>query len=233
MQDLAAERAFYDDLFAKNPENEHITEGYDELHDAAFAAAPDGPVLDLGCGTGAHAVRIGQRGRPVVAVDLTVGGVRSARERFRRAGLTNGRFVVADAERLPFRDGAFPVTWTSLLLHHFTRLDRLPGELARVTERRLVAFEPNADNFLTWFAFNVVNRFWGISGMTPNQKALRPPGLEKVFRPVGFGRTAVRYADRGWRDGMGLVRRMYGTVTRLLPMRFRANKFLIVFEKRR
>lgn len=231
MQDLMAERAFYDELFARNPENEHITQGYDELHDIAFDGAPDGTVLDLGCGTGAHAVRIGQRGRPVVAVDLTVAGVKSTRERFRREALANGRFLVADAEHLPFRDGAFPVTWTSLLLHHFSTLNQLAPELSRVTRHRLVAFEPNAHNFLTWFAFNVVNRCWGIAGMTPNQKALRPHGLDRIFRTVGFRRTALRYLDRAWRDGMSPVRGAYAALTRPLPARYSANKFLIVFER--
>ncbi|HWP02580.1 MAG TPA: class I SAM-dependent methyltransferase, partial [Gemmatimonadaceae bacterium] len=181
MQDLAAERAFYDQLFAQNPENEHISGGYEELHEIGFSRAPDGAVLDLGCGTGAHAVRIARSGRPVVAVDLTARGVRMARERLRREGLSTGRFLVADAERLPFRDEVFPVAWTSLLLHHFSRLDRLPAEIARVTVHRIVAFEPNAYNLLTWFAFNVVNRLWGISGMTPNQKALRPGKLDRTF----------------------------------------------------
>lgn len=232
MQDLKAERAFYDELFARNPENEHISEGYDELHDIAFMGAPDGTVLDLGCGTGAHAVRIARRGRPVVAVDLTAGGVRAARERFRREGLLTGRFVVGDAENLPFRHGAFRVTWTSLLLHHFRVLDRLPAELARVTRQRLVAFEPNAHNFLTWLAFNVVNRYWGIGGMTPNQKALRPAGLDRIFTSFGFQQAEVRYVDRAWRDGMGAARRAYGMVTGLLPVRYRANKFLMVFERR-
>jgi hypothetical protein len=139
--------------------------------------------------------------------------------------------VVADAQRLPFRDRAFAITWTSLLLHHFTRLDQLRAELARVTSRRLTAFEPNADNFLTWFAFNVVNRFWGIAGMTPNQKALRPGGLGRVFGPVAFRRTALTYVDRGWRDRMGGIRRLYASLTRVLPVRFRANKFLVVFER--
>ncbi len=232
MQDLTAERAFYDELFARNPENEHITEGYEELHEFAFTNAPEGTVLDLGCGTGAHAVRMGKRGREVVAVDLTVGGVKSARERFRRKGLANGRFLVADAEQLPFRDGTFPVTWTSLLLHHFSKLDKLPSELARITRARLIAFEPNANNLLTWFAFNVVNRFWGIAGMTPNQKALRPGGLNNVFCGVGFHQTAVLYVDRAWTDGMGGVRRAYSRFTKVLPVRFHANKFLIVFERK-
>ncbi len=75
MQDVAAERAFYDELFEKNPENEHITYGYDELYDLAFVREPDGRVLDVGCGTGAHAVRLAQKGFDVVAVDLTRAGV--------------------------------------------------------------------------------------------------------------------------------------------------------------
>src|SRR5687768_12979298 len=32
-QDLVSERAFYDELFDRNPENEHITSGYDDLYD--------------------------------------------------------------------------------------------------------------------------------------------------------------------------------------------------------
>ena len=103
MQNLAAERAFYDKLFVDNPENEHITEGYEALHDLAFAEPPEGTVLDLGCGTGGHAIRLAERGFDVVALDLTLPGVQAARARFERAGLS-GRFLVADAERLPFRD---------------------------------------------------------------------------------------------------------------------------------
>jgi SAM-dependent methyltransferase len=231
MQDRVAERAFYDELFEKNPDNEHITEGYDELHALAFREAPAGTVLDLGCGTGAHAVRMARRGYQVVAVDLTVRGVKSARERFRREGL-GGRFFVGDAERLPLRDGSMAVVWTSLLLHHFPRLDALPRELARVARDRLIAFEPNAHNLLTWIAFNVVNRLVGIEGMTPNQVALRPAYLERVFEPHGLVRPVVHYVDRPWRDGMGLVRRAYRSLTGFLPPRWRANKFLISFEKR-
>ncbi|HEX9729010.1 MAG TPA: class I SAM-dependent methyltransferase [Gemmatimonadales bacterium] len=230
MQDLAAERAFYDELFERNPENEHITQGYDELHDLVFGDDRGGTVLDLGCGTGAHAVRIARRGYDVIAVDLTHRGVRSARERFQKAGLA-GRFVVADAERLPFREGVARITWTSLLLHHFPKLDTLPSELARVTRERLVAFEPNARNLLTWLAFNVVNRVWGISGMTPNQKALTPRGLDRIFRPMGLATEEVHYVDRPWSDRMGFARRMYATLSRALPIRYRANKFLITFAR--
>lgn len=233
IQDVAAERAFYEELFQRNPDNEHILDGYEELHRLAFQDAPAGSVvLDLGCGTGAHAVRMASAGFDVVAVDLTRQGVRATRERFRNAGL-EGAFVVANAEALPFRDQAFPVTWTSLLLHHFLRLDGLVPELSRVTGDRLIAFEPNAGNLLTWFAMNVVNRFWGLSIMSRNQKALRVGAVTKLFNRVGLRRDRLHYVDRTWSDGLSFVRRAYRVLTRALPLRFRANKFLVVFRKER
>ena len=85
MQDIVAERAFYDKLFSENPDNEHIVEGYDELYSVAFPELPRGPIFDLGCGTGGHAIRLAKRGYAVVAVELTRAGIRAARERFRRA----------------------------------------------------------------------------------------------------------------------------------------------------
>jgi SAM-dependent methyltransferase len=232
-QDVVAERAFYDDLFSGNPENEHITSGYDELHDLAFPTVPRGKVLDLGCGTGAHAVRLARRGCDVVAVDLSLAGVRAARERFRREGL-DGQFLVADAEHLPFKSGAFEVLWTSLLLHHFPKLETLPEELARLTTRRLIALEPNAHNFLSWLAFNVVNRFWGLSLTTRNQRSLFPRRLDRRMARVGFRPALLHFVHRAWHDDRGslrFVRRVHDAVTRFLPLRFRANKFLVVYEQ--
>jgi len=232
-QDVVAEKAFYDDLFEENPDNEHITSGYDELHDLAFPEPVEGRVLDLGCGTGAHAVRLARRGLDVVAVDLSLNGVRAARERFRREGLT-GQFVVADAEHLPFKSGAFEVLWSSLLLHHFPKLETLPEELARVTKSRLVALEPNAHNLLSWFAFNVVNRFWGLSLTTRNQRALFPRRLDRRMGRAGFAPLLVHFVHRAWDDDSGslrLVRKAHDTLTSFLPQRFRANKFLVIYGR--
>lgn len=232
-QDRVAERAFYDQLFEDNPENEHITSGYDELHDVAFESPPQGMVLDLGCGTGAHAIRMARRGCDVVAVDLTLPGVRATRERFRTEGLS-GHFVVADAEHLPFKSDSMDVLWSSLLLHHFPKLKTLPEELARVTRRRLIAFEPNAHNFLSWFAFNVVNVVWGLSTTTRNQRALFPRRLNRRMARAGFRPILLRFVHRAWEDdssSLSLVRRIHDGVARFLPMRFRANKFLVVYER--
>ena len=231
-QDWVTERAFYDELFGKNPDNEHITSGYEDLYDFAFKQKPDGRVLDLGCGTGAHAVRLAQRGFDVTAVDLSFAGVRAARERFRRAGMKGGAFVVADAEHLPFRKNAFQVVWSSLLLHHFPKLTTLPDELRRVTSKRLVAMETNANNVLSWFAFNIVNPIVGLKTTTRNQRALFPGRLHKRMAQAGFRTEAFRYVHRAWADdkrAFGLVRGIYEGVARHLPEKFQANKFLVTY----
>lgn len=230
MQDIVAERKFYDELFERDPENEHIQAGYEEIYQLAFPDSVGVQLLDLGCGTGAHTVRLADRGYDIVAVDLSLVGVRAARERLRSQGL-DGHFLVADAEHLPFRDGAFEVTWASLLLHHFPKLDRLPTEIARVTRRRLVALEPNAQNLLTALAFNVLNRWIGLSGMTSNQRALLPGRVSRIFTKLGFGDVRVDYVDRPWSDRASFIRRAYRLGTRLLPSRFSSNKFL--FQCRR
>jgi ubiquinone/menaquinone biosynthesis C-methylase UbiE len=190
-------------------------------------------VLDLGCGTGAHAIRLARRGFQVVAIDLSINGVRAARERFRREGL-KGHFVVADAEHLPIGDKAIDTVWSSLLLHHFPKLDRLPDELARIVRSRLVALEPNAHNFLSWFAFNIVNVVWGLSTTTKNQRALFPRALNRRMEQSGFRPVLLEYIHRPWRDDSGslsLVRRVFEIVTGFLPLRFRANKFLVVYQQ--
>ena len=230
MQDLAAERKFYADLFAKNPENEHITSGYDELHQMALPVPPNGPVLDLGCGTGSHTVRLARRGCDVIAMDLTKEGVKAARERLRREAL-KGRFVVGDAEHLPFRDRSITVAWTFLLLHHFPKLDLLPLELARITRDKVVALEPNAQNALTWMANNVYNRFIGTVAMTTNQRALWPGVVSHSFAQVGFRTTTLTYVDRRWADSHGWMRGTYDLLTRWLPQRYRTNKFLVILER--
>ncbi len=139
--------------------------------------------------------------------------------------------VVADAERLPFKDGAFHTVWASLLLHHFPVLARLPREIRRIARKRFATFEANSGNFLTWLAFNVINPIWGLKTTTKNQRALSPEAVRGVFEPLGFRQTALHFVDRGWSDKAGsFLRKTYQTVTAVLPDRYRANKFLMTAE---
>jgi SAM-dependent methyltransferase len=231
MQDLAAERKFYSELFGRNPENEHISSGYDELHQIAMPTVPNGPVFDIGCGTGGHTVRLARKGCDVVAMDLTIEGVRGARARLAKEGL-KARFLVGDAENLPFRDKSAAVAWTFLLLHHFPKLDKLPRELSRVARDKIIALEPNAKNAVTWVFNNIVNKFMGTERMSVNQRAMWPGSIEGTFAPVGFVPTKLIYVDRRWNDDLGWVRKTYDLATKWMPESFRANKFLVILERR-
>jgi SAM-dependent methyltransferase len=103
--------------------------------DAALAALPEQPrnVLDLGTGTGSVAQLVAERfpEAEVTGVDVSPKMIDVA-----RAKGTRVRFEVADAERLPYGDGAFDLVTLGNMIPFF-------DELARVTAPRghvLIAF---------------------------------------------------------------------------------------------
>lgn len=75
-------RRYDDEVFTKNTaaEIEFILEH--------AAPPPGGAILDLGCGTGRHAVPLAQRGFRVTAIDISEGMLAIAAERARAAGVT-------------------------------------------------------------------------------------------------------------------------------------------------
>jgi SAM-dependent methyltransferase len=80
--------------------------------DVAFwrrlAAAADGPVLELGCGTGRIAIPIAKAGIALTAVDRSLPMLDRARRRAARgAAGRHLRLVRADIRQLPFRDRRF------------------------------------------------------------------------------------------------------------------------------
>ncbi|MDD1675972.1 MAG: methyltransferase domain-containing protein, partial [Methanomicrobiales archaeon] len=62
----------------------------------------DGPLLDIGCGTGLFLSRYVSFGGEAVGIDLSQGMIARARER-----LPECDFLVGTAEALPFRDNTF------------------------------------------------------------------------------------------------------------------------------
>jgi SAM-dependent methyltransferase len=68
-------------------------------------AAPFGKALDVGCGTGAHAIALAQRGWTVTGVDAVGKALETAREKA-AAAAADVRFVEGDATRLEDSVGA-------------------------------------------------------------------------------------------------------------------------------
>lgn len=121
---------------------------YDETATVVAAAVPldAALVLDAGCGPdpGAGSLLGARPGTVVVGLDIGLGTVRLARA---KAALSGVRLlgVVADVERLPFRDGAFSAVVCDDTVEHLPDDAGGVRQLARVTAPggRVVLATPN------------------------------------------------------------------------------------------
>ncbi|MGA9117378.1 MAG: class I SAM-dependent methyltransferase [Bacteroidota bacterium] len=87
-------------------------------------------VLDLGCGTGRHAVRLAAAGARVTAVDFSEGMLAEARGKAPGGEI---RFLVHDLhDSLPFGDGTFDLVVSGLVLEHLRDLAGFFTEARRV-----------------------------------------------------------------------------------------------------
>jgi SAM-dependent methyltransferase len=98
---------------------------------ADFEGTKGKRLLEIGAGLGTDLVRFARAGAHVTGVDLTEHSVRLVRRRLELEGL-DGDVEVADAERLPFDDGAFDRVYSWGVLHHTPDSDRAFREALRV-----------------------------------------------------------------------------------------------------
>jgi malonyl-CoA O-methyltransferase len=89
--------------------------------------------LDLGCGTGRHAVWLANAGATVTGIDFSEGMMEKARA---KPGAEKVRFIVHDLhEGLPFADEAFDLVVSGLVLEHLTDLGGFFAGAHRVLKR--------------------------------------------------------------------------------------------------
>lgn len=113
--------AFYDAY--PNP-----TVAIDDLHLPGFYREWRGlRILELGCGSGRHTVRLAGQGNQVLAIDASAGMLALARQ---KAGSSQVRFMEADLLALELPPGPawgppFDAVFESLVLEHVQELDAL------------------------------------------------------------------------------------------------------------
>ncbi len=161
-------------------------------------------VLDLGAGTG-HASRALKRrfsAATVVAVDIAPGMLERARAQSR--WLRRFERVCADAYALPFRDHAFDLVFSSLMLQWCDDLDAVFSEVARVLKPGgLLLFSTFGPGTLT-----ELREAWAASDAQRNDAAdhvnhfFDPHDLGSALMHAGFAepvldvdRVVMRYAD--------------------------------------
>lgn len=90
-------------------------------------------LLDVGCGNGAAAIQLAKAfGLEVVGVDVDPEQVAASVQAAATAGAVGGRFLVADASRLPFADGEFGLVYTNKTTHHLPDWQQAVTEMGRV-----------------------------------------------------------------------------------------------------
>jgi ubiquinone/menaquinone biosynthesis C-methylase UbiE len=97
---------------------------------AAVGDARGLAALDLGCGTGRHALWLAKAGATVTAVDFSEGMLAEARS---KPGAGAIRFIVHDLhEPLPFPAAVFDLVVSGLVLEHLRDLAAFFGEVRRM-----------------------------------------------------------------------------------------------------
>ena len=87
-------------------------------------------ILDLGCGTGRHSIRMAGAGARVTALDFSSEMLAQARKKI---GVSDLRFQVHDlSQPLPFPADHFDRVLCALVVDHIEHLDKLFSEMHRV-----------------------------------------------------------------------------------------------------
>ena len=95
-----------------------------------YALQPGERVLELGCGTGSmwQGVTLPE-GCHVTLTDFSAGMLETARQNTAHLGAD---YLQADAQAIPFPDGAFDVVIANMMLYHVPDIDRALREIRRV-----------------------------------------------------------------------------------------------------
>src|SRR5215472_8527526 len=99
---------------------------------AAIALQGNERAIEVATGPGYVAMALAARCREVVGIDLTEAPLKIAERTRQQRGLSNLSFRIADADELPFDDGAFDVAVCRFAFHHFEHPAHVLAEMCRV-----------------------------------------------------------------------------------------------------
>lgn len=121
-----------------------------------FSDTPVRTAIDVGSGTGRHAIELAKRGAAVTAVDQSSEMLAVAREKAARQGLVIDFRIGSLDDRLPAEDGQFDLLVCALTLSHVPDIEHAVRECVRVVRKGgsvLVSdIHPDAANGLGWTA---------------------------------------------------------------------------------
>jgi len=152
------EKQYHNHRYKKDPRRKlsgfyQITKTVKQDYDRAIYSNCQGSkILELGCGTGAYALKMASQGAKVTGVDISDYAIKKAREKAAEKNLDID-FQVMNAERLQLEDNYFDLICGTGILHHLN-LNKAITETKRVmkNEGTAVFVEPLGHNVLiNWF----------------------------------------------------------------------------------
>jgi SAM-dependent methyltransferase len=149
----AVERDFFDAVYRDVPVLPangfyDVSAGIVRYRELNFARCPGASVLELGCGTGAYAVSMAQKGaRAVTAIDISPEAIKYAWQLVPDALRDRVTLQVGDVEALDFAPATFDLVCGTGILHHLSLSRALP-EIRRVLAPggQAIFYEPLGHN---------------------------------------------------------------------------------------
>ena len=167
-----------------------------------WADVYENTVLEIGVGTGKN-LAYHPRGGRVVAVDLSPRMLRRAADRARRLG-KGIDFVLADVQRLPFRDGAFDVAVATFVFCS------VPDPVAGLEEVRRVMRDEGRVNLLEHVRARCRVMGWLMDRVNPIAVRLTGANINRdTVSNVTRAQIAVDGVDSRW---FGLIKLIRGAV---------------------
>lgn len=180
----------------RNPANEKFFSLAFDFIAGEFDGSAASDVLDAGCGTCSHSIRLARRGLTVKGVDISKEVVKTAQKALKEKGLADRIGVgCANLRSLPFRDGQFPGVLCWGVLMHVPEVRNALAELARVlAPGGIMVIGENNMRSVQAVALSGLRR---LSGKGKGRTRRTAEGSENWY-PTRTGALVTRETDMGW-----------------------------------
>ncbi len=170
---------------------------------AGFAESGNKRVLEVGVGVGTDFWQWIKSGARAVGMDIPLASIEITRRHLHARGVRADRYglLVADAEKLPFREDSFNVVYSWGVLHHTPGTEAAFAEAFRVlapggTFKGMVYHSPSWTCWLLWLRYGLLVGRPSVTVQDVVAKHLESPGT-KVY---GAHEICRVLADIGYRD---------------------------------
>jgi ubiquinone/menaquinone biosynthesis C-methylase UbiE len=177
--------SFYEESF----DGKYVKPMYKGILDI-MSGRESGYILDVGCGTGNILLHLVNGQRKLFGIDLSKAMIDIAKERLGN----QAELQTADAENLPFPEGAFDVLICNASFHHYPHPEKVLSEMQRVLKKDGVliigegyAFQP----------FRMLLNFSFRYSPNGDYRSYGKNELKRLVENTGF--TVTNYTRRGMR----------------------------------